>query len=53
MEPYKAFKLGFPSEHLQLTENPEFWPQGAIIRPFWFSYRTQRQHRGAMVDTDM
>jgi hypothetical protein len=37
MGPYKAFKLGFPLEHLRLTENPEFWPQGAIIRPFQIS----------------
>jgi len=29
MGPYKAFKLGFTSEHLQLMENPECWPQGA------------------------
>jgi hypothetical protein len=29
MRPYKAFKLGFTFEHLQLMENPEFWPQGA------------------------
>jgi hypothetical protein len=50
MGPYKAFKLGFPLEHLKLTENPEFWPQGAIIRPFRISYRAWRQHRGATVD---
>ena len=53
MGPCKAFKLGFPFEHLQLTENSEFWPQGAIIRPFRFSYRARRQHRGATIDTDM
>jgi len=51
--PYKAFKLGVLFEYLRLTENPEFWPQGAIIRPFWISYRTWRQHRGASVDADM
>jgi hypothetical protein len=39
MGPYKAFKLGSPLEHPRLTENPEFWPQGAIIRPFRISYR--------------
>ena len=49
----KAFKLGFLFEYLRLTETPEFWPQGAIIRPFRISYRTGRQHRGASVDTDM
>jgi len=53
MGPGKAFKLGFPFEHLQLTENLEFWPQGAIIRPFRISYREQRQHRGDTIDTDM
>jgi hypothetical protein len=29
MGPGKAFKLGFPFEHLQLMENSEFWLQGA------------------------
>jgi hypothetical protein len=53
MGPYKAFKLGFTFDHLRLTENPEFWSQGAIIRPFRISYRTWKQHRGAKVDTDM
>jgi hypothetical protein len=53
MGPYKDFKLGFPFEYLRLTENPEFWPQGAIIRPFWINHGTGRQHRGASVDTDM
>jgi hypothetical protein len=53
MGPYKAFKLGFPFEYLRLTENPEFWPQGAIIRPFRINHRTGRQHRGASVDADM
>ena len=47
MGPYKAFKLGFPFEHLRLMENPEFWPPGARIRPFRISYRMWRQHRGA------
>jgi hypothetical protein len=51
--PCKAFKLGFPLEHLQLTENSEFLPQGAIIRPFLFSYRARRQHRGDTIGTDM
>jgi hypothetical protein len=32
--PCKAFKLGFPFEQLQLTENRDFWPQGAVVRPF-------------------
>jgi hypothetical protein len=50
MGPYKAFKLGFPLEHLRRTENPEFWPQGAIIRTFRTSLRARRQHRGARVD---
>ena len=50
MGPYKAFKLGFPFEHLRRTENPEFWPQGAIIRPFRIRYRTWRQHRRARVE---
>ena len=49
----KAFKLGFPFEQLQLTENPDFWPQGAVVRPFRFSQRTWRQHRGATIGTDM
>jgi hypothetical protein len=53
MGPCKAFKLGFPFEHLQLTLNSEFWPQGAKIRPFRFSHRTWRQHRGATVNTDI
>jgi len=53
MGPYKAFKLGFPFEYLRLTENPEFWPQGAIIRPFRINRTTGRQHRGAIVDADM
>jgi hypothetical protein len=53
MRPYKAFKLGFPFEYLRLTENLEFWPQGAIIRPFQINHRTGRQHREASVDTDM
>ena len=51
--PCKAFKLGFPFEQLQLMENPDFWPQGAVVRPFRFSHRTWRQHRGATIDTDM
>jgi hypothetical protein len=50
--PCKAFKLGFPFEQLQLTENPDFWPQGAVVRPFRFNHRTWRQHRGATIDTD-
>jgi hypothetical protein len=48
--PCKVFKLGFPFEQLQLIENPEFWAQGAIVRPFRFSHRTWRQHRGASLD---
>jgi hypothetical protein len=51
--PCKAFKVGFPFEQLQLTENPGFWQQGAIVQPFHFSHRTQRQHRGAMDVMDM
>jgi len=51
--PYKAFKLGFPFEYLRLTENPEFWPQGAIIRQFRNNSRTGCKHRGASVDADM
>jgi len=51
--PYKAFKLGFPFECLRLMENPEFWPQGAIIRPFRINHRTWRQNRGASVDAVM
>jgi len=50
MGPYKDFKLGFPFEHLRLTKNLELLPQRARIRPFWISYRTWRQHRGARVD---
>jgi len=50
MGPYKAFRLGFALEDLRLTENPEFWPQGAIIRPFRISHRAWRQHRGAKVN---
>jgi hypothetical protein len=46
--PCKAFKLGFPYELLQGTENSEFWPQRAIIRPFWIRYRARRQYRGTM-----
>jgi hypothetical protein len=48
----KVFKLGFPFEQLQLTENPDFWPQGAVVRPFHFSHRTWRQRRGATIDMD-
>jgi len=51
--PCKTFKLGFLFEQLQLTENQDFWPQGAVVRPFRFSHRTWRQHRGATIDTDM
>ena len=51
--PCKAFKLGFPFEQLQLTENTDFWPQGAIVWPFRFGHRTWTQHRGATIDTDM
>jgi hypothetical protein len=50
MGPYNALKLGFPLEHLRLTENPEFWPQRDIIRPFRISYRAWKQHRGTSVD---
>jgi hypothetical protein len=53
VRPYKGSKLGFPFENLRLMENPEFWPQGAIKRPFLISYRTWRQHRGASVEADM
>jgi hypothetical protein len=53
MRAYKAFKLGFPFEYLRLTENPEFRPQGAIIRPFRINHKTGWQHRGASVDADM
>jgi len=53
MRPYKAFKLGFPFENLRLTKNPEFWPQGAIIRSFRISYITWRKHRGTSVEADM
>jgi hypothetical protein len=41
MGPYKAFKLDFPFEYLRLTENPEFWPIGTIIRPFRINHRTR------------
>jgi hypothetical protein len=50
--PCKAFKLGFPFEQLQLMENPDFWPQGAVVQPFRFSHRTWRHHRGATIDMD-
>ena len=53
MGPYKAFKLGFPFEYIRMAENPEFCPQGAIIRSYRISYRTGGQHRGARVDADM
>jgi hypothetical protein len=52
VRPCKAFKLGFPFEQLQLTDNLDFWLQGAIVRPFRFSHRTWRQHRGATINTD-
>jgi hypothetical protein len=50
MGSYKAFKLGFPFENLQLMQNLEFWPQRTRIRPFWSSFRTSRQHQWARVD---
>jgi hypothetical protein len=50
--PCKAFKLEFPFEQLQLMENPDFWPQGAILWPFHFIHTTWRQHRGATINTD-
>jgi hypothetical protein len=49
----KAFKLGFPYEHLQGTENSEFWTQGAVIRPFRIRYRAWRQYKGTTIDTGM
>lgn len=35
----KAFKVGFPLHYLEVTEDPNFWPTGIIVRPFRRPYR--------------
>ncbi|KAJ4432700.1 hypothetical protein ANN_21329 [Periplaneta americana] len=40
----KAFKIGIPFEALQITENPDLWPEGIIVRRF--SFRRQRNNKG-------
>lgn len=41
----KAFKLGIPFTFITEIENAEFWPQGVLIRRFFFR-RGETSHRG-------
>ncbi|KAJ4427057.1 hypothetical protein ANN_26856 [Periplaneta americana] len=37
----KAFKVGFPFNHIEETERSDFWPQGVIVRRFRFPKNNQ------------
>lgn len=44
----KAFKIGFPLRHREETENPNFWPEGLLIRPF--RHQPHRHNRGVDIE---
>ena len=32
----KGFRVGFPIRYLETTENPDFWPEGILVKRFRF-----------------
>jgi len=45
-----SFQIRLPAGAPTAEENLEFWPQGAIIKPFQISYGAWRQHSEARFD---
>ncbi|PSN37866.1 hypothetical protein C0J52_21334 [Blattella germanica] len=45
----KAYKVGVPFGHLELTTNPDFWPAGVTVRRFRFR-PPGRRYEGVSLD---